>query len=101
MLDAAINAIVQMFSPPLRALLWRSIGLALVLIVFVGALLERLIVHLIGAGGASVEGTFGPHAHMPVAALAWLLSFAAGLGIIVGSVMLMPAVTALVGSFFA
>jgi CysZ protein len=101
MLDAAINAIVQMFSPPLRALLWRSIGLALVLIVFVGALLERLIVHLIGAGGASVESTFGPHAHMPVAALAWLLSFAAGLGIIVGSVMLMPAVTALVGSFFA
>jgi uncharacterized protein involved in cysteine biosynthesis len=38
---------------------------------------------------------------MPVAALAWLLSFAAGFGIIVGSVMLMPAVTAVVGSFYA
>ena len=85
MFDAATNALIQMFSPPLRALLWRSIGLALMLIVFVGAVLERLIVHLIGAGGASVETTLGPHAHMPVAALAWLLSFAAGFGIIVGS----------------
>src|SRR3984885_14301958 len=101
MFDAATNAVIQMFSPPLRALLWRSIGLALMLIVFVGAVLERLIVHLIGAGGASVETTLGPHAHMPVAALAWLLSFAAGFGIIVGSVMLMPAVTAVVGSFFS
>ena len=101
MFDAATNALIQMFSPPLRALLWRSIGLALVLVVFVGAVLERLIVHLIGAGGASVETTLGPHAHMPVAALAWLLSFAAGFGIIVGSVMLMPAVTAVVGSFYA
>jgi CysZ protein len=35
------------------------------------------------------------------AALAWLLSIAAGLGIVVGSVLLMPAVTAIVGSFFA
>ena len=34
-------------------------------------------------------------------AIAWLLSIAAGLGILVGSVMLMPAVTALVASFFA
>ncbi len=31
---------------------------------------------------------------------AWILSIAAGLGIIVGSVFLMPAVTALVASFF-
>src|SRR5262249_14805096 len=32
--------------------------------------------------------------------LAWIISIAAGLGIVVGSVLLMPAVTALVGSFF-
>ena len=57
--------------------------------------------HLIGAGSASLESTLGPQAHAPASALAWLLSFAAGLGIIVGSVFLMPAVTALVGSFFA
>src|SRR4029078_5516326 len=44
---------------------------------------------------------FGPHAHAPVTVVSWLLSIAAGLGIVVGSVMLMPAVTAFVASFFA
>jgi uncharacterized protein involved in cysteine biosynthesis len=38
---------------------------------------------------------------MPATVLGWVLSIAAGLGIIVGSVMLMPAVTAFVASFFA
>ena len=101
MLEDAFNALTQMFSPPLRAVLWRSIGLALVLIVLAGVALDRLIVRLVGAGGVSVETTLGPGYHFPVSALAWLLSFAAGLGIIVGSIFLMPAVTAVVGSFFA
>ncbi len=101
MLDDAIKAITQLFSPPLRAVLWKTIGLALALIVVVGIALERLIAHLVGAGGASVEQTLGTQAHLPANALAWLLSIAAGLGIIVGSIMLMPAVTAIVGSFFA
>ena len=101
MLDDAIKAITQLFSPPLRAVLWKTIGLALALIVIVGIALERLIVYLVGAGSASVEQTLGTQAHLPANALAWLLSIAAGLGIIVGSIMLMPAVTAIVGSFFA
>lgn len=101
MIDAAIKAIEQIFTPPLRAILWKSILLSLALIVAGGAALDRLIVYLIGAGSASLESTLGPQAHAPAGALAWLLSVAAGLGIIVGSVLLMPAVTALVGSFFA
>jgi CysZ protein len=101
MLDAAVKAIAQMFSPPLRALLWKSIALALVLIIVVAAALYRLIVWLVGAGSNSAETTFGPYAHWPVEVIAWLLSIAAGLGIVVGSVMLMPAVTALVASFFS
>ena len=101
MIDAAVKAIVQMFAPPLRAVLWKAIGLALALVVVVAIGLERGIVWLVGAGGASVETTFGPHAHTPVTALAWLISIAAGFGIVVGSVMLMPAVTAFVASFFA
>jgi CysZ protein len=101
MLDDATKAITQLFSPPLRAVLWKTIGLALALIVVVGIAVERLIVHLVGAGSASVEQTLGAQAHLPANALAWLLSIAAGLGIIVGSIMLMPAVTAIVGSFFA
>ena len=101
MLEDAIKSITQMFSPPLRAILWKSIGLALALIVVVGIALNRLIVWLVGAGSTSVETTLGPHAHLPVTALAWLLSIAAGLGIILGSVLLMPAVTSFVASFFA
>ena len=101
MLDDAIKAITQLFSPPLRAVLWKTIGLALALIVVVGIALERLIVYLVGAGSASVEQTLGAGAHLPANALAWLLSIAAGLGIVVGSIMLMPAVSAIVGSFFA
>jgi uncharacterized protein involved in cysteine biosynthesis len=65
MLDAAIKAITQLFAPPLRAVLWKTIGLALALIVVVGITLERLIVHLVGAGGASVETTFGAPAQWP------------------------------------
>ena len=101
MLDAAVKAISQIFTVPLRAVLWKSIALALALIVVVGIVLERLIVHLVASGSTSAEATFGTAAHWPVSAVAWLLSIAAGLGIIVGSVMLMPAVTAMVGSFFA
>jgi CysZ protein len=101
MLDAASKALAQMLSPPLRAVLWKSVGLALALIIVVGIALDRLIVWLLGAGSASVETTLGPNAHVPANVVAWILSIAAGLGIVVGSVMLMPAVTAFVASFFA
>ena len=46
------------------------------------------------------ESMLGGDAHTPLSILAWMLSVAAGLGIIVGSIFLMPAVTALVGSLF-
>jgi uncharacterized protein involved in cysteine biosynthesis len=101
MLDDAIKALNQMLSPRLRAVLWKSIGLALALIIAAGIALDRLIVWLVGASGRSVETTLGPQAHLPATALGWLISIAAGLGIVVGSVMLMPAVTAVVASFFA
>jgi uncharacterized protein involved in cysteine biosynthesis len=101
MLQDAFDSLSQMFSPALRAVLWKSIGLALALIVVVAVVLERLIVWLVGAGGAGVENSLGAQAHMPVSILAWMLSVAAGLGIVVGSIFLMPAVTAIVASFFA
>ncbi len=101
MLEDAIKALAHVLSPPLRAVLWKSIGLALALIVVVAVALDRAIIWLLGAGRTSVETSLGPHAHMPVDAVAWILSLAAGLGILVGGVMLMPAVTAFVASFFA
>jgi len=101
MLDDVIRTLMQMFSPALRAVLWKSIALALALVIVVGIALDRAIVHLVGAGGALIEQRLGAHAELPTDAIAWLLSVGASLGIIVGSVLLMPAVTALVASFFA
>jgi CysZ protein len=101
MIDDAIKAITQMLSPPLRAVLWKSIALALGLIIAVSITLDRMIVWLVGAGSTWGQTALGPHANLPIEALAWLLSIAAGFGILVGGVMLMPAVTSFVASFFA
>jgi CysZ protein len=101
MLDDAVKALTQMLSPSLRAMLWKSIGLALALIVIVAVALDRLIVWLIGTVSMSLEASFGSAAHLPASVLAWVLSIAAGLGTVVGSVLLMPAVTAFVAGFFA
>ena len=100
MLDAAAQALSQMFSQPFRAVLLKSIGLALILIVIIGIGLHHLLAWVADAGEGFAEQTLGPNAHGPLAVLAFILSIAAGLGILVGSVFLMPAVTALVASFF-
>jgi len=100
MLDAAIKALSQMFTPPFRTVLMKSVGLALLLIVLIGVGLNRLFVWLASAGEGWAESLIGTSAHLPLSILGWLLSIAATLGIILGSVFLMPAVTALVASFF-
>jgi CysZ protein len=100
MLDAAFKALTQMLSPPFRAVLLKASGLALVLIVLVGVALHRLLVWLGTYGAEWGESVLGVSAHTPLVVLAWLLSIAAGLGILLGSIFLMPAVTALAGSFF-
>jgi CysZ protein len=100
MLDAAAKALSQMLSPPFRAILLKSTALALALIVLMGIGLYRVLVWFTDAGADWAEGMLGVSTHAPLAILAWVLSIAAGLGIVVGSVFLMPAVTALVGSLF-
>jgi len=100
MLDAAVRALSQMMTPPFRAVLLKSVGLALVLIVLIGIGLHRVLLWLAGAGESWAESVLGAASHMPLTVLAWILSVAAGLGIVVGSIFLMPAVTALVASFF-
>ena len=100
MLDAAFKALAQMFSRPFRNVLWKSIGLAVILIIIVGIGLNRVLVWLAGVVQGWAEQTIGLTTNMPVTLLAWILSFATTLGIVVGSVLLMPAVTALVASLF-
>jgi uncharacterized protein involved in cysteine biosynthesis len=101
MLAAAVKALSQMFSPPFRTVLLKSIGLALLLIVLLGVGLYRLLIWLSTAGLAWTQNTLEVTASWPLSILAWIISVAAGLGIVVGSLFLMPAVSALVASFFA
>jgi CysZ protein len=100
MLDAAAQALSQMFSPPFRSVLVKSIGLALILIIIIGIGSYHLLGWLAGTGEGWAENALGPNAHGPLAVLAFVLTIAASLGVVVGSVFLMPAVTALVASFF-
>jgi CysZ protein len=98
MFDAAIKALTQMFSPPFRRVLLKSIGLGLLMIILVGIGLNRVFSWLAADGAAWAEASVGGHTAWQV--LAWVLSFAATLGVITGAIFLMPAVTAFVGSFF-
>ena len=98
MFDAAIKALTQMFSPPFRRVLLKSIGLGLVLIVLIGVGLNRVFSWMATSGAAWAEASTGAHTLWQI--LAWVLSIAATLGIITGALFLMPAVTAFVGSFF-
>ena len=98
MFDAAIKALAQMFTPPFRRVLLKSIGLGLILIVLIGVGLNRVFSWMATSGAAWAEAGAGGHTAWQV--LAWVLSIAATLGIITGALFLMPAVTAFVGSFF-
>lgn len=100
MLDAAVKALSQMMSPPMRSILWRSISLALVLIVVLAIGLQRLLSWFATYGEVWLEGLLGPSWHSSLEVLAWIISIAAGLGVVFGSVFLMPAITSLVASFF-
>ncbi len=100
MLDAAAKAFAQMFTPALRGVLMKAVGLAFILIVVVGVIMQRLLSSLAtsGAGWAEQASGFAPHAAWQ--ALAWVLSIMASLGIVTGALFLMPTIAAFVGSFF-
>jgi len=99
MFDAAVKAIAQMFSPELRRILWRAIGLALVLIAVVSILLQRALSWLSTSGETWAESTLGGY-HSALNVLSWVVSIAAGFGILFGAVFLMPAITSLIASVF-
>src|SRR5258708_2457522 len=83
MLDAAAQALSQMFSPPFRAVLVKSIGLALILLVIIGIASYHLLGWLAGAGEGLAENALGPNAHGPLAILAFVLTIAASFGVVV------------------
>jgi len=100
MLDAVLKALGQMFSQPFRAVLLKSVGLSIAFLALVVIVLFRLLEWLSGAGRDWLEAMIGPAAHGPLAVLGWIIAIALSLGLFTGAVLLMPAVTALVASFF-
>ena len=100
MIDAAVKALSQILSPPMRSILWRSIGLALVLVTVLAIGLQRLLSWFASHGEGWAEAILGPTFHTPLNLLAWVVSIAAGLGVVLGGIFLMPAITSLVASFF-
>ena len=100
MLDAAVKALSQILSPPMRSILWRSIGLALVLIMVLAIGLQRLLSWFATSGEGWAEAMLGPGFQTPLNVLAWIVSIAAGFGVVFGAVFLMPAITSLVASVF-
>jgi CysZ protein len=105
MLDAAFKALAQMFSPPLRKILLKSAAIALLLIVVMAIGLHRALVWFAEGGQAWfqtwLQTTLGLTTTTPLTVLSWVLSIAAALGIVAGSIFLMPAVTGLMAGFFA
>ncbi|MBX9710838.1 MAG: sulfate transporter family protein [Xanthobacteraceae bacterium] len=100
MFNAALKALSQILSPPMRAILWKSAGLALILIVVAAIGLQRLLSWFAGSGEAWAEQMLGPNFHTTLNILAWIVSIAAGLGVVFGAIFLMPAITSLVASVF-
>jgi CysZ protein len=101
MIDAAVKALAQMFSPPFRRVLLKAVGLALLLITVAAIALNRILTWLVVAAQDWAKSNVGFTSYVPVEVLVWVITIAAGLGVIVGSIFLMPAVTGLLAGFFA
>src|ERR1700759_3060770 len=100
MRDAPVKALSQILSPPMRTILWRSIGLALVLIVVLAIGLQRALSWFATYGEGWAEGLLGPGYHTMLNVMSWVLSIAAGLGVVLGGIFLMPAVTSAIAGVF-
>lgn len=98
MFEAAAKALNQLTSPAFRSVLWKSIGLAVLLLIIIGIGAHRLLSFLAGSGGAWLQQL--GFAQGPVEIVLWIFAVAAGLGLAAGAIFLMPPVTALVAGFF-
>jgi CysZ protein len=84
MIEAAFQAFGEAFSPPLRRILLKSIGLAFLLLIVLGMILQGAITHLV-----TLPYPFD-----------MALAIFTALGIIAGAIYLMPPITSLVASLF-
>ncbi|MBO0733733.1 MAG: sulfate transporter family protein [Methylocapsa sp.] len=85
MLDAALAAAGQVFTPPFRRVLWKTLGLTFALLALVWAAIHKLIV---------------TSAALPYPWGAWAVSILSGAGLFVGLAYLITPVSFLVAGYF-
>jgi CysZ protein len=85
MLDDALAAFRQIFTPPFRAVLIKTLGLTLLVLALVWLGLDRLVVHFIA---------------VPYPWLATVLSIATGIGLFIGLAFLLAPTSSLVAGLF-
>jgi CysZ protein len=85
MLDDALAAFRQIFTPPFRAVLFKMLGLTVLVLALVWLGLDRLVVHFIA---------------VPYPWLATVLSIATGIGLFVGLAFLLAPTSSLVAGLF-
>jgi CysZ protein len=100
MLTAATKALSQMWTPPFRAVLLKSVGLALLVLIVLGVVLQRLLVWGLESGGAWLRTSL-PSLGGGVGAIEILLAVLVSLGLVAAMIFLMPAVTGLIAGVFA
>jgi CysZ protein len=85
MIEDAIAAFAQIFTPPFRGALLKSLAMTIVLLILIWFGLDRLVAYFV---------------HVETGWLATALSWLVGLGLVVGLVFLVAPVTSLVAGFF-
>jgi len=85
MLDAALAALRQILTPPFRSVLWKSVGLTLLLLALVWAGLDRLALSMVVVDHPLLQT---------------ILAFATGFGIIFALAFLIGPVSIFVAGFF-
>jgi CysZ protein len=85
MIDDALDAFADIFSPPFRRVMWKSLGLTTAILVLAGVGLDRLALSFVHVGPAWLSA---------------VLSVVLALGLVVGMIFLAPPTASLVAGFF-
>jgi len=85
MIADALDALAEIFSPPFRRVMWKSLGLTTAILVLAGVGLDRLALSLVHVGPAWLNA---------------ILSVVIALGLFVGMIFLAPPTASLVAGFY-
>jgi CysZ protein len=85
MIADALDAFAEIFSPPFRRVMWKSLGMTAAILIVAGVGLDRLALSLVHVGPAWLSA---------------ILSVVVALGLLAGMIFLAPPTASLVASFY-